>query len=103
MKLSEKAAERWPFFMSAIKSGRDEVNPNKEGWHLDKRVNAGHIFTTIALIVSVMSMLSDFDKRIALVERENSHITLNQNEIKTSLKELNTKMDGIALILGARN
>lgn len=44
----------------------------KENWHIDKSVSAGHLITTIILIVGGLTYITDQDKRI-----EENRITID--------------------------
>lgn len=42
----------------------------REPWHLDKRLNAGHILTTAALAVSIFAWGSAMDRRVSVLEEK---------------------------------
>lgn len=54
-----------------------DMKTERRQWHLDKTFNVGHLFTTIALVVSFASYVMTMDKRIAVLEAQ------NQNQVST--------------------
>lgn len=62
-------------------------------WHLDKRLNVGHILTTILIIFSFMAWANTQDKRITTLEVQQKYSDQIANEIKDQLTKLNQKMD----------
>lgn len=70
---------------------------DRRGWHLDKRVNVGHLLTTVGLIVGVMVWGSKMESRIAVVENTvalQSNTTQKElSEIKDSLRRIEDKLE----------
>lgn len=77
--------------------------PNREddrqGWHLDKTINASHLLITCGAIVTAGIFISQQDKRIALLEQfavrqaavdqaQDARSAETKTEIKTDLKEI---------------
>jgi cell division protein FtsB len=50
-------------------------DPDTSRWHVDKRVNAGHLLTTLLLAASVFAWGSAIDRRLAVAE-----VAVLQNE-----------------------
>lgn len=63
-------------------------DPSKEHWHLDKRLNVGHLMTTIAMVIAMFLYVGDIEKEV-IKNRENiqhiQEIQKIQNE-KASLQ-----------------
>lgn len=49
-------------------NGKQEYDPGSAHWHLDRRVNVGHLIATLMLAASVFAWGSAIDKRVAVVE-----------------------------------
>lgn len=64
-------------------------------WHLDKRLNVGHILTTITIAVGVFVWASKMDSRITVLEVQQQNTAQTGIEIKSQLQELNRKLDRI--------
>lgn len=43
---------------------------DREPWHLDKRVNLGHLLTTLSLAVAIFAWGSAMDRRVAVLEEK---------------------------------
>ena len=54
-------------------------------WHIDKRISAGHIVTTIVVAGGVLLWVNDLDSRVKL----------NEQSIKTIQKEMKESEDRI--------
>lgn len=67
----------------------------EDGWHLDKRVNVGHILTTLALAGAIISMWMSMDRRVTTLEVRQDQSARTAQEIKGQLIEINRKMDRI--------
>lgn len=48
----------------------DERADDREPWHLDKRVNLGHLLTTLSLAVAIFAWGSAMDRRVAVLEEK---------------------------------
>lgn len=47
---------------------KQQYDPGAAHWHIDKRVNVGHLITTLMLAASVFAWGSAIDRRVAIVE-----------------------------------
>lgn len=65
----------------------------EDQWHLDKRLNIGHILTTMTLVGAILSIWSDMDKRVTRLEVQQEQTQRVFEEVKQSLREINKKMD----------
>ena len=65
----------------------------EDQWHLDKRLNVGHIITTIALVGAMMGIWADMDKRVTRLEVQQEESKRVAEDIKRELREINRKMD----------
>lgn len=83
-----------------------EDRRNPEGWHLSKSIDATHLLTTIALVISAFSYVNSFDKRLAESELKISYLKEQQaaqvartdekfRDIKSDLKDISKKLDRI--------
>lgn len=79
---------------------------SEERWHLSKAVDAGHIITTVLIVISIFTYIGSFDKRLAEAELKIVHLKEAQvaqiarsdakfRELKVDLKEINSKLDRI--------
>ena len=75
-------------------------------WHLDKRLNIGHIVATILIVVTMLSWMNKIDTRITTLESQTVAVQkleeLRQNyndrihaSVASDLKSINIKMDKI--------
>lgn len=67
-------------------------NMHDSRWHLDKRLNVGHLITTAMLFAGLFAWGSDVNTRLALVERDQSTLTRQVSEDLTELKEVLKEM-----------
>lgn len=51
----------------------DKTEESIRHWHLDKRLNIAHIFSTIAMIVTAVLYISKMEARIVLLEQQVHH------------------------------
>lgn len=72
---------------------RDEHDRRK--WHLDKRLNVGHILTTVTLTLGIFIWASKMDSRITVLEVQQQNSAATGIEIKNQLADLNRKLDRI--------
>ncbi len=83
-------------------TGSDE----RRKWHIDRTLNIGHILTTIAMLASLLVVLSRFDTRLSLIESNievqkdtNKRHEATDHELKQTVKEafdrLDSKLDKI--------
>ena len=78
-----------------------------QGWHVDKRVNIGHIVTTVVMAVGLISAYYSHDTRISTLEvrqqefkqrldRSDKRLNADLTEIKHTLIRIESKVDGKA-------
>lgn len=69
-------------------SDDQERRRRDDQWHVGKAIDLSHILTTISMVAAIgyfyMNTVSDFDKRLALVERDQE----TTQDIKTDVREL---------------
>jgi hypothetical protein len=59
-------------------------------WHLDKKVNVGHILTTLLLAASMVGWAMTLESRIAVLATEVEGIKTNEtNQTETLRREMN--------------
>jgi len=76
----------------------------EDSWHLDKRLNVGHILTTILLVGALLGIWTDMDKRVTRLEVQQEESQRVAADIKRELREINRKMDRlIERLLDGRN
>lgn len=86
---------------------------DREPWHLDKRVNLGHLLTTLSLAVAIFVWASAMDRRVAVLEEKaavqrerdanqdstaSAAVILLRNELtglRDEIRETNRKLDRI--------
>ncbi len=61
-------------------------------WHLDKRINVGHIFTTLGLLAGLFTWGSSVETRIALLNQQGANQDMWMQQVTTELQTLNDKM-----------
>ena len=86
----------------------DQTNAQKaeipSGWHVDKRLNLGHLVSTVALAVAVLSWGNGIEKRVqkntlsnqffAQQEQEKKQqYAANRKELKDELRLISSKID----------
>jgi len=62
-------------------------------WHLDKRLNVGHILTTLTIVIAFFLWANTIDRRITTVEVRQATNLATSVEIKSQLILLNAKLD----------
>ena len=73
-------------------------------WHLDKRVNLGHLAATLTLAVAIISWGSAIDRRLAVSEEKLATMQLDQGrqdarlesvviQLRDDMKEMIRKLD----------
>lgn len=66
-------------------------------WHLDKRINIGHLLTTVGLVVGVMVWGSKMESRTAVVENtvalQGNATQKELGEIKDALRRIEDKLE----------
>lgn len=76
----------------------------QEHWHLDKRLNVGHLLTTIVIAGSMFMWASNMESRIATITADVENIESNQanqtealrreiSYLRGSVDKLNDKLD----------
>lgn len=63
-------------------------------WHLDRRINLGHLATTLSIVVAAMVWGSSVETRLSLGTQEREQQTKILEDIREEQKEMNRKMDG---------
>lgn len=70
------------------------------GWHLDKRLNVGHILTTLSIVLGAFVWGSTMEKRIALLEQAGElkaeQYKADMSMIRESLVRIEAKLDSKA-------
>ena len=61
-------------------------------WHLDKRLNVGHLLTTMALFVAAMLAFSNLSTRVAVIESDTGRM---ETDIRERLKRVEAKLDKV--------
>lgn len=70
-------------------------NQSDQHWHLDKRINVGHLGTTMSIVVAAMIWGSSVETRLSLAAQERSQQTRLLSEIRDEQKGLNRKLDAL--------
>ena len=76
----------------------------ERSWHLDKRINVGHIMATLTLAAAVMGWGAAMDRRLAVLEEKTAATVIDQkrqderlesavSSLRDDIKELLRKMD----------
>ena len=84
----------------------DYAGEDRRKWHIDRTVNIGHLLTTVAMLASLLVVLSKFDTRLTLVElhianqsETNRRHEATDHELKQAIKEsfdrLELKLDKV--------
>jgi len=82
----------------------EERRRDYENWHLDKRVNVGHLLTTLVIAGGLFIWAMNTDSRITRLEVRQEQSTRTAQEIKGELQILNRKMDRlIENLMNGRN
>ena len=72
--------------------------PASHGWHLDKRVNVGHILTTVLLAAGFFAWASMLESRIAISETEiaalKEHSIRSEQRIIERMDRANARIEG---------
>lgn len=71
-------------------------------WHLDKRVNIGHLAATLLLAGAVFSWGNSVDQRVTRLEAEQQSAQAERQRIYQELRSMNAKLDEINLYLRDR-
>lgn len=68
-------------------------------WHLDKRVNVGHLLTTATILGSVMWWGSTVETRLGVLDAKQQAAAVRQEQlredIKSRLDRIETKLDRV--------
>lgn len=62
-------------------------------WHLDKRLNVGHILTTFTVAAGLFIWGGKVETRLSLLEQQYNQTKEIQQEIKQQLISMNDKLD----------
>ena len=82
----------------------EERRRDYENWHLDKRVNVGHLLTTLVIAGGLFIWAMNTDSRITRLEVRQEQSIRTAQEIKGELQILNRKMDRlIENLMNGRN
>ncbi len=65
-----------------------EDQRDRRHWHLDKTFNVGHVLTTLALAGSLAIYVTTMDKRIAILEAQNTSQTQSVVNVQQAQKEV---------------
>ena len=65
---------------------------DKNTWHLDKTVSLSHILTTAVLAASIFTWGANMDKRVSLVEQEQ---TRQEKDMRRLDVTIDTKLNAI--------
>lgn len=75
----------------------DESVRDQRSWHLDKRLNIGHLLTTLVLALGVFTWASKIEQRVLTNESDNKHtkelMQLNQNYVTATVSSIDNKVD----------
>jgi uncharacterized coiled-coil protein SlyX len=88
-------------------NGEGERNPREDwgvSWHLDKRVNIGHLLTTLSLAVALFVYVQQQDRRLTILEERQAsssrEIANNERnltgvitDLKLSIERLNQRLE----------
>lgn len=61
-------------------------------WHIDKTLNMGHLFATIALAGSLFAYASHMDRRVTMLEERLAATVQMQADNRNSVRELATDL-----------
>jgi hypothetical protein len=81
-----------------------------QGWHVGKNISAGHVLTTITIIIAGFWFIAGQDKRIAenakdvqhvssLIEQNSNAIKQQESRTNRSLDAINSKLDKLTDLL----
>lgn len=84
--------------------GPTDRRKDDKRWHLDKRLNIGHMVTTLAIVVSFFAALNDIQDQVVkntaegrhqreIIERVEKDTTRRGERQAHQLEQLNSKMD----------
>lgn len=76
-----------------INQGHEDDVDNRRKWHVDKRINIGHLLTTATLAIGVFVWANKMDSRITVLEVQQTNQSIISVEIKQQLKYMDTKLD----------
>lgn len=73
-------------------------------WHLDKRVNVGHLLTTLAMAIAAFTWAGAMDRRVAVLEEKAATHVIDQrrqdevleraiNAMREDMREVARKLD----------
>jgi len=79
--------------------GNKPTRFNQDYWHLDKRLNVGHILTTLTIVFAFFVWANKIDARITTLEIRQAANIDTSREIKGQLILLNDKLDKLLVKL----
>lgn len=69
----------------------------QERFHFEKTINAGHLLTTMVMVVSIFMYFGDFDKRIAANEQSIEYMKSQRSEdldrVESKFEQIDSKLD----------
>lgn len=75
------------------------MSDNFQHWHLDKRLNVGHILTTISAVAAAFAWGSTIESRLAVLELQTRNSEAAQAEIKEEIvrtrQSFNQRLDRV--------
>jgi GrpB-like predicted nucleotidyltransferase (UPF0157 family) len=71
-------------------------------WHLDKRLNIGHIISTAILAIAAFSYASKIDNRITSLEVAMNYQRDTNTQVTEQLVSINNKLDRLIERLSVR-
>lgn len=69
------------------------MSDNTNGWHIKKEVSVGHILTTVAIGISMLSWAMSMEKRMTGLEVAEKYNSAAFERIQQSLARIEDKLD----------
>lgn len=66
----------------------------RDHWHLDKRLNVGHLLTTVVIGASVLMWAGTMDKRVTLLEASDQQQKVRDENQDTERQLLQQRISG---------
>jgi len=64
-----------------------------ESWHLSKTVNISHLFTTVVLVIGMVSYIGDIERNVAIQHTEISNIKQTMSDHRSSYDSMFGRID----------
>ena len=64
-----------------------------ESWHLSKTVNISHLFTTVVLVIGMVSYIGDIERAVAVQQTEISNIKQTMSNHRKSYDSMFERID----------